>query len=162
MKSARSQKNNVFSFKHRLADGEIKDVQVFSGPITYEDKGCLFSVIHDVTDREKAYKQIEHQAYYDSLTALPNRERFSKTLKNLTTSPGRVSSGFALLHIDLDHFKDINDNFGHDIGDLLLIKAAERLQRIADLNSTIYRLEGDEFAVILKIGWRYPPSVIKF
>jgi len=150
MNSAKNRHNSIFSFKHRLADGTIRDVEVFSGPITFEDRSCLFSIIYDITDREEAYRRIEHQAYYDSLTKLPNRKRFSDTLKKMTTPPKGVSPHFTLLNIDLDHFKDINDNFGHDIGDLLLIEVAERLQKLPDNNSTIYRLGGDEFAVILR------------
>lgn len=150
MISARKHHTNVFHFKHRLADGTVRNVEVFSGPIAFEGKNCLFSIIYDITDRERAYRQIEHQAYYDSLTNLPNRKLFSDTLKKMTAPSKGGSPYFALLNIDLDHFKDINDNFGHDIGDLLLLEVAKRLQKVADVNSTIYRLGGDEFALILR------------
>ena len=147
--SAKNRHNNVFFFKHRLANGKIRDVEVFSGPITFEDKNCLFSIIYDITDREEAYQRIEHQAYYDSLTNLPNRKKFSDSLKKMASPVKGNQHHFALLNIDLDHFKDVNDNFGHDIGDLLLVEAARRLQKLSYTNSTIYRLGGDEFAVIL-------------
>ena len=148
--SARNRHTNVFHFKHQLADGTIRDVEVFSGPITFENKNCLFSIVYDITDREKAYRRIKHQAYYDSLTNLPNRKLFSDTLKKMAVPSEGTPSHFALLNIDLDHFKDINDNFGHDIGDLLLLEAADRLQKLSGNNSTIFRLGGDEFAFILK------------
>ena len=90
---------------------------------------------------------IEYMAYHDSLTDLPNRKKFLDHLKKLT-SFHEESHSFTLLNIDLDHFKGINDNFGHHIGDLLLVEAAKRLRDTLGSSGTTYRLGGDEFVVI--------------
>jgi len=150
MERARSLNKNVFVFQHRLSDGRIKDVEVHSGPIIFNGKVRLFSIIHDITKHKKAEKKIKYLAYYDLLTGLPNRKMFSENLKKLINKHTNDNVEIILLNIDLDHFKDINDNFGHHIGDLFLTKIAKCLKKELYEHELLYRLGGDEFAIIIK------------
>ncbi|PQO95689.1 GGDEF domain-containing protein [Massilia phosphatilytica] len=93
--------------------------------------------------------QLETMAYNDALTDLPNRRRFNDELHRLAALRRRSGDPFALLLIDLDHFKHINDTLGHDAGDALLVAAAERLRAAVRQTDCVARLGGDEFAVLL-------------
>jgi diguanylate cyclase (GGDEF)-like protein len=93
--------------------------------------------------------QLEELAYSDALTALPNRRMFSDYCKQMIASHERQDNGFALLLIDLDHFKQVNDTLGHDAGDALLVETARRLRGIARQADVVARLGGDEFAILL-------------
>ena len=93
--------------------------------------------------------QLETMAYNDALTDLPNRRRFNDELHRLTALGRRNGTPFALLLIDLDHFKHINDTLGHDAGDALLVAAAGRLRAAVRETDCVARLGGDEFAVLL-------------
>jgi diguanylate cyclase (GGDEF)-like protein/PAS domain S-box-containing protein len=103
----------------------------------------------DITDRKKAEDLIWRQANYDLLTALPNRFMFTDRLRHAIELALRNNSTVALLFIDLDRFKDVNDGLGHGVGDVLLVQVATRLQQAAGEADTVARLGGDEFAVIL-------------
>ena len=148
MKNTQSLNKSFFSFQHKLSDGRIKDVEVHSGPIIFDGKKRLFSIIHDVTEHKKTKDKIQHLAYYDLLTELPNRKMFSKNLKNLISNNN--NNNITLLNIDLDHFKDVNDSFGHHIGDLFLTKISKCLKENLYKNEILYRLGGDEFAIIIQ------------
>lgn len=149
LKKARLGENNFFTFKHKLSDNSIRDVEVHSGPIELSNNGKVLAVIQDVTERKKSQKIIHDLAYYDSLTGLSNRRVFTDELKKLICIGKEKNYKITLLNIDLDHFKNVNDSFGHDMGDLLLIKVAKSLKKVVGVNNTIYRLGGDEFAVII-------------
>ncbi len=103
----------------------------------------------DVSDRERIMQRLEHLANHDALTGLPNRNLFMDRLRQATTHAVRRGSGFALLLLDLDHFKTVNDRFGHAAGDALLNAVASRLRNCVRDEDTVARLGGDEFAVIL-------------
>jgi diguanylate cyclase (GGDEF)-like protein len=94
--------------------------------------------------------ELEHFAYFDALTSLANRRMFSEHLRRLIALSGRYGTRFALLLIDLDRFKDINDTLGHDAGDALLVEIGARLRRAVRADDQVARLGGDEFAVILQ------------
>jgi diguanylate cyclase (GGDEF)-like protein/PAS domain S-box-containing protein len=149
MELARSQKKKFFSCRHRLADGSIRDVEAYCGPIKIDGEMRLFSIINDVTDRKKAEERIKTLAYHDTLTNLPNRKMFLDHLEKSICNGNRNNSKVALLNIDLDHFKEVNDSLGHHIGDILLNKVADRFRKNIRKNNTIFRLGGDEFAVIV-------------
>ncbi len=104
----------------------------------------------DITERKEAQRQIEHLAFYDLLTDLPNRRLLVDRLHHAMIGSGRSHHFGALLFIDLDNFKILNDTSGHDIGDLLLIEVAKRLRRCVREGDTISRLGGDEFVVMLE------------
>ncbi len=104
---------------------------------------------HEITDRKLAEERIQKLAYYDQLTALPNRRLFRDRLEQDMKRVERNKSSLALLFIDLDKFKEVNDTLGHDKGDILLIEAAKRIRKHVRAPDTLARLGGDEFAIIL-------------
>jgi len=107
------------------------------------------SVLNDITQRKEAEEQIHQLAYYDALTNLPNRRLLLNRLSHAMTASARSGEHGVILFIDLDNFKTLNDTKGHDIGDMLLIEAARRLQSCVRGGDTVARLGGDEFVVML-------------
>jgi diguanylate cyclase (GGDEF)-like protein/PAS domain S-box-containing protein len=107
----------------------------------------LVGVIEDVTERRRAEERIAHMAHHDPLTDLPNRAAFSQHLASTLGRSAAAGSEFAVLCIDLDRFKEVNDVFGHSIGDALLTEVARRLKDMAG-DAFLARLGGDEFTVI--------------
>jgi diguanylate cyclase (GGDEF)-like protein/PAS domain S-box-containing protein len=103
----------------------------------------------DLTERKQAEETIQRQAHYDALTQLPNRRLFRDRLEHTIRQSKRDHSPFALMLIDLDHFKEINDTMGHDAGDFLLVDAAQRILHCVRESDTVARMGGDEFVVIL-------------
>lgn len=103
----------------------------------------------DITDRKRAEQQIEFQAYHDALTQLPNRRLFVERLEMNLLAARRLRSNVAVLFIDLDRFKTINDTLGHDVADALLIEIANRLRSCVRQTDTVARHGGDEFTIIL-------------
>jgi diguanylate cyclase (GGDEF)-like protein/PAS domain S-box-containing protein len=103
----------------------------------------------DITEQKAAEDRIRHIAHHDNLTGLPNRLHLSVVLEQDLASARREQTGLALMFIDLDRFKLINDTLGHNIGDLLLIEAARRLQACVRESDIVARLGGDEFVVVL-------------
>ena len=101
-------------------------------------------------EKQQADERIEYLASHDSLTNLPNREMFAGLLRHAIDTAHRRARSFALLFIDLDRFKVINDSLGHDAGDMLLVEVANRLRRTLRANDIVARLGGDEFVVILE------------
>ena len=104
----------------------------------------------DITERKLAEDKIHNLAFYDSLTQLPNRRLLFDRLHQAVTTSARNKTSAALLFIDLDNFKALNDTRGHDIGDLLLIEVAHRLRTGIRKSDTLARLGGDEFVVLLE------------
>ena len=105
--------------------------------------------VEDITDRKVAEERIQYLAYYDALTGLPNRTLLQDRLSKALASARRQKDKVALLFLDLDRFKNINDSLGHSVGDLLLQEVAERLKRWAREQDTVARLGGDEFLIVL-------------
>ncbi len=103
----------------------------------------------DISERKAAENQINQLAYYDQLTGLPNRTLLLDRLKQVMAAGDRGGGHAALLFIDLDHFKTLNDTLGHEMGDLLLKQAARRLTSCVRESDTVARLGGDEFIVML-------------
>ncbi|MGE4356338.1 MAG: EAL domain-containing protein, partial [Halothiobacillus sp.] len=104
--------------------------------------------IQDITDRKDAESRIEYLAFYDPLTGLPNRALFMDRLRHELTSADRLGQRLALLFLDLNRFKVINDTLGHDAGDRVLIEVARRLRDALREEETLARLSGDEFVII--------------
>ena len=110
--------------------------------------------VADITDRKAAEEKVQHLAYYDALTGLPNRTLLQDRLTKALASARRRKEKVALLFLDLDRFKDVNDAFGHSLGDLLLQEVAKRLEGCAREHDTVARLNvarlnGDEFLIVL-------------
>ena len=108
------------------------------------------ATITDITQSKAATAEIERLAFYDSLTGLPNRRLLIDRLQQALAASGRNNQNGALLFIDLDNFKNLNDALGHDIGDLLLQQVATRLSSCVRGSDTVARLGGDEFVVLLE------------
>jgi diguanylate cyclase (GGDEF)-like protein/PAS domain S-box-containing protein len=103
----------------------------------------------DITERKAAQQQVNYLAYYDALTGLPNRTLLRDRLNTAVAAAGRQGCGAALLYVDLDRFKIINDSLGHSIGDLLLQQVANRLKNEIREQDTVARVGGDEFLIVL-------------
>ena len=106
-------------------------------------------VARDITERKRAERRIRYLARYDALTKIPNRMQFQHLLQQAIARARRVSQGVALLYIDMDHFKEVNDTFGHASGDRVLEALTERLTRVLSSESVLGRLAGDEFALFV-------------
>jgi diguanylate cyclase (GGDEF)-like protein/PAS domain S-box-containing protein len=104
----------------------------------------------DITSRKSAEEEIQHLAYYDSLTGLPNRRLLMDRLSQALVTSARGKGGGAILFLDLDHFKTLNDTLGHDVGDLLLKQVSERLTSCVREGDTVARIGGDEFVIMLE------------
>ena len=104
----------------------------------------------DISDRKAAEKHINQLAYYDSLTDLPNRSLFYDRLEQAILQAGRDKTKVAVLFLDLDQFKEVNDTFGHEAGDALLKVVAKRISFCLRASDTLARLGGDEFVIILR------------
>ena len=109
----------------------------------------FLGIAHDISEQLKTEEQLEKLAYFDPLTILPNRMLYSDRLEQAIAFASRNKSKFSVFFIDLDKFKFVNDNYGHEIGDKLLIKVANILTRCVRRSDTVARLGGDEFTVIL-------------
>lgn len=122
-------------------------------PILDENRQIMgaFAQFRDITERSKTEKQINHLAYHDDLTGLPNRRFFTQNLETLLESSEGNDRLFAIMFLDLDSFKKINDNLGHNNGDTLLKLVAERLRNCcAPSNLIVSRMGGDEFTILLQ------------
>jgi diguanylate cyclase (GGDEF)-like protein/PAS domain S-box-containing protein len=137
-------------FRLRTADGALRWVENRYVPVR-DKEGRLIEVegiIIDVTERKAAEEKIALLARTDSLTGLANRATFSERLKQAFAAAERGALGFAVLYLDLDKFKPVNDTYGHPVGDALLQQVAERLKECTRESDLIARLGGDEFAIL--------------
>ena len=110
----------------------------------------LFCVDIDISDRKRHEEALQRIANYDTLTGLPNRNLLSELMREQTARADRSGRAYALCYLDLDEFKPINDRYGHDMGDQVLVVIAERLRRLVRGSDVVARLGGDEFVLILE------------
>jgi len=137
-----------FRVKHR--DGRWITVEALAAHPRDGSELGLILTMRDTTERKKFEEQLTHQAFHDALTGLPNRALFHDRLSHALTRRSDDASTVAILFLDLDDFKTINDSLGHDAGDEILIEVADRLQSCLRSSDTPARLGGDEFAVLLE------------
>ena len=132
-------------------DGRLILCEWYNTPLVdaYGTVTGVASLVDDVTERKTSEKMIWKQANFDTLTGLPNRNMFHERLTQEMKRVNRDKSSLALLLIDLDQFKEVNDTLGHDAGDILLQEAADRIQHCVRNSDTVARLGGDEFTIIL-------------
>jgi diguanylate cyclase (GGDEF)-like protein/PAS domain S-box-containing protein len=148
---------NAASGKAKLRDIQIATLQgllwiEFSIHPIFNDKGVVTQLVaegRDVSQRKAAEDKVIHQAHFDTLTGLPNRFLTLDRLSQLLSEAQRNNELVAILFLDLDDFKKINDTLGHETGDKLLIEASERLKNVVRSGDTVGRLGGDEFLVLL-------------
>ena len=139
-------------YRHQAKDGKWKWMHARGKIVCRGNDGKperMTGTITDITDKKRTEEQIWRQANFDGLTGLPNRALFRDRLTQEVNKAKRSGVSFALLFIDLDRFKEVNDLLGHDVGDLLLARAAERISASVRASDTVARLGGDEFTVIL-------------
>ncbi len=133
------------------ADGVelVEEVTIAPVPGPGGEPVRLVAVLRDITERRRLQERLERLAHYDSLTALPNRALFFDRLEGAVARAKREERRFALLFVDLDGFKAINDHYGHDAGDYLLFEIARRLHAAIRDSDTAGRMGGDEFTILL-------------
>lgn len=135
------------TWRHQRADGRIFEVRVYSHALSYEGKNARIVAAIDVTAQREAEKRIAYIAHHDKLTDLPNRSSFDEHFAAVITAAARLHSRIAVMCLDLDGFKQINDLKGHSAGDRVLRAIAERLAAVAE-DAFVARVGGDEFTLI--------------
>jgi diguanylate cyclase (GGDEF)-like protein/PAS domain S-box-containing protein len=144
---------------HKDKDGETHYIEVSASPL-FNENGEIDSIIeigHDITEHinlvrklEKNTALLDFKAHHDELTQLPNRTLYRDRLEMAINKAKRNDTKFALLFLDLDHFKEVNDSLGHAAGDKVLIEATSRLKRLIRADDTLARLGGDEFSILFE------------
>ena len=150
LRNVRNSREKHFTFEtvHMRANGSVYPAEIYLQFNPDTEPRTFTSVARDITSRKKAEETIRHQAQVDSLTGLPNRTVFFDRLVMAQLQADREELLLALLFLDLDNFKDVNDSRGHGIGDTLLDNVGKRLKKIVRKTDTVARLGGDEFAII--------------
>ncbi len=135
----------------RRRDGALISVRENARAVRGADGQILYfeGTVENVTERRQAERQVEWQATHDALTGLPNRRLFGERLGEALEQSGDSHRNIAVLFIDLDRFKQINDSLGHAVGDSLLQRVALRLSRLVRVGDTVARMGGDEFTILM-------------
>jgi diguanylate cyclase (GGDEF)-like protein/PAS domain S-box-containing protein len=138
-------------YEYRIVDkqGNIRWLAESVVPITYQGQPAILGNIMEITEKKGKEEIIAKMAYFDSLTNLPNRRLFSDRLEAALSFAGRYQHKLAVIRMDLDKFKDINDALGQQVGDELLQAVARRLEVLFRKEDTFARISGDEFVVLL-------------
>ena len=136
----------------KAKDGRLLWVEMSLRQTNFAGHDVVLTSVRDISDRREAEKQIRHMARYDGLTGLPNRGVFVEAVARALASAKRASRQFAVLFLDLDHFKDVNDTLGHPAGDALLRAVAARLRGAIRESDVVARFGGDEFALLADVS----------
>jgi diguanylate cyclase (GGDEF)-like protein/PAS domain S-box-containing protein len=140
----------MLSCRHVVKDGRDIDVELSSHEVPFAGRQAMLVAVQDVTERNMLERELRHQAFHDSLTGLANRALFADRVSHAVSRRARNGAGVAVVMLDLDDFKTINDSLGHSAGDALLLAAARRLRECIRASDTAARLGGDEFAILLE------------
>ena len=151
LEQLQSGKQNEISFEttHRRKDGTMYPVDVTLQISREHSPPCFVAIAQDISERKRAEDHIRRQASFDALTGLPNRTVFFDHMTMAIAGSSRYGKNFAVLFLDLDRFKDVNDSLGHIVGDELLKMVGERLKTSVRGIDTVARFGGDEFTIIL-------------
>ncbi|MCW8822417.1 MAG: EAL domain-containing protein, partial [Sulfurovum sp.] len=143
--------SGILEFEIQGLKGKRRWLETHAVPMRDANKKVttLLGITRDVTQRKESEKHIQYLANFDILTGLPNRVKLDEQLTYLINLAKRKQTSFALMFIDVDNFKDINDTLGHNIGDILLVELSKRLKSILRDEDTLARLGGDEFILLL-------------
>lgn len=144
-----TQERVIFSTAHKRKDGSTYPAEIHLQLLSYNGKSAFIALSLDITRHQQHQEKLEMLAYYDSLTELPNRALFSDRLQQAIAQSKRNNLLLAICFLDLDNFKPINDNFGHSVGDQLLVEVSQRIQSEIREGDTVSRLGGDEFTLLL-------------
>ncbi|MFZ0918529.1 MAG: EAL domain-containing protein [Candidatus Dormiibacterota bacterium] len=136
--------------RHSTKSRGVLDVEIDTREIIFDGRNAMVVCSSDVTDRIRLQRELEHQAFHDALTGLPNRSLFGDRLEHAHQRLARGTGCYAVLMVDLDNFKTVNDGLGHAAGDALLLEVSHRLASVIRAGDTAARLGGDEFAVLLE------------
>ena len=157
----KSQGCKEFESRFVKKNGEKFWARISTSTLMVNGIPCVMSIGRDITAARAMEEEIRKMAFYDPLTQLPNRRLFLDRLHHCQDLSNRNGQNRALLFIDLDRFKPINDSFGHKIGDLLLQEVARRLGHCVRESDTLARLAGDEFVVLLESLSRVPETAVR-
>jgi diguanylate cyclase (GGDEF)-like protein/PAS domain S-box-containing protein len=128
--------------------GRLIPVEISTSMVQHMDQGIVLAFVRDITDRKQMEEKIRQMAYHDYLTGLPNRKLFYDRLGIALAQSQRNQKKVGIVMLDLDNFKGVNDTLGHDVGDLLLKAAVDRLSSALRKGDTVARFGGDEFVLI--------------
>ncbi|MGO4886319.1 EAL domain-containing protein [Anaerobacillus sp. MEB173] len=142
--------NTFIEYKLVRPDGKIIHLEMVGKQFSYQGASATLVVGNDVTSKKEYEQKIKYMAYHDSLTDLPNRYMYSEKLEEAVEHCQKCNQTLAVLFIDLDRFKFINDTMGHEAGDTLLKQVAHRLTNCVRERDLVARLGGDEFAILLE------------
>lgn len=149
MARSQTEHRNHFLLKHRVFGGQVRDVEVYSGPVMVNERALLYSVIHDVTERRRLEAELQKMATIDSLTGALNRHEFMRRAQEELARARRYGHALTVLMLDLDNFKTINDTYGHSVGDDALRTLTEACKDCLRETDLFGRLGGEEFGVVL-------------
>jgi diguanylate cyclase (GGDEF)-like protein/PAS domain S-box-containing protein len=136
--------------RHSTKSGDLLDVEVDTRGTIFDGAAAMVVCASDVTDRVRLQRELEHQAVHDALTGLPNRALFADRLEHAHQRLSRGTGWYAVLMLDLDNFKTVNDGLGHASGDMLLLEVSRRIAAVIRAGDTAARIGGDEFAILLE------------
>ncbi|EPF2605204.1 TPA: sensor domain-containing diguanylate cyclase [Yersinia enterocolitica] len=137
------------NFIHKLADGNTRHVQTYAGPVELDGIRLMLCIIHDITEQKRLEQALEHAALKDPLTDLGNRRQLFPLVEHAHAQSQRYGQNFSLILLDVDHFKNINDQLGHHKGDEVLIFLARTLESIIRECDIVFRWGGEEFTILL-------------
>ncbi|MEO1889823.1 MAG: PAS domain S-box protein [Cycloclasticus sp.] len=138
-----------FDWYHQRKNGQVFPVEVVSTVVVIDDEPILQTTLRDISRAKELEARLEGMAYYDALTNLPNRRLFVDRFSQAKAHAKRTKTKLAICFLDLDNFKPVNDEYGHEVGDKLLVMVAERIKDCIREEDTVSRQGGDEFNLLL-------------